>query len=133
MSWLIFGVVSNPYAEISNDTKIEKPVKYNICPENSSTKGYCTEKLFEALQAGCIPIYSGHGIPTVLNKNKIIFYREDAPEEEFLQNFQSVYKFDGNVLSAVGPESHPNDFLSRRSSSAFLPRKQAKKEEKEEK
>ncbi len=84
-----------------------KTSKYNICPENSSTKGYCTEKLFEALQAGCIPIYSGHGIPTVLNKNKIIFYREDAPEEEFLQNFQSVYKFDGNVF-----ESNSEDIIS---------------------
>ena len=75
-----------------------KSSKYNICPENSSTKGYCTEKLFEALQAGCIPIYSGHDIPTVLNKNKIIFYREDIPEEQFLQNFQSVYTFDGSVF-----------------------------------
>lgn len=75
-----------------------KSSKYNICPENSITKGYCTEKLFEALQAGCIPIYSGYGIPTVLNKNKIIFYKEDLPEEQFLQNFQSVYTFDGSVF-----------------------------------
>ena len=75
-----------------------KTSKYNICPENTITKGYCTEKLFEALQAGCIPIYSGYDIPIVLNKNKIIFYSQGNPEEQFLQNFQSVYTFDGSVF-----------------------------------
>ena len=85
-----------------------KTSKYNICPENSSTQGYCTEKLFEALQAGCIPIYSGYDIPVVLNKNKIIFYKEDIPEEQFLQNFQTVYKFDGNVFENSAEETISN-------------------------
>ncbi len=30
---------------------------YNICPENSEFEGYFTEKIFHALEAGCIPIY----------------------------------------------------------------------------
>jgi hypothetical protein len=34
---------------------------FNICPENSNSPGYVTEKLFEALYSGCIPIYTGGG------------------------------------------------------------------------
>lgn len=30
---------------------------YNICAENVAQNNYCTEKLFDALFAGCIPIY----------------------------------------------------------------------------
>lgn len=33
--------------------------KFNICFENSSYPGYLTEKLFDAYNAGCIPIYWG--------------------------------------------------------------------------
>lgn len=31
--------------------------KYNICPENSISHGYVTEKLFESLLCGCIPFF----------------------------------------------------------------------------
>lgn len=42
-------------------SKIEwmKQYKFNLCFENASYPGYCTEKLFNALEAGCIPIYWG--------------------------------------------------------------------------
>lgn len=48
---------------------------YTICPENSSYPGYCTEKVFHAAQAGCIPIYWGHDIPEegIININKYCF------------------------------------------------------------
>ena len=75
-----------------------KTSKFNICPENSNTPGYCTEKLFEALQAGCVPVYSGHSIPKVLNKNKIIFYDQNGPEQTFLECFQPVHRYEGNVF-----------------------------------
>ena len=40
-----------------------KLTAYNICPENSNYEGYHTEKIFEALEGGCIPIYSAIEIP----------------------------------------------------------------------
>ena len=48
---------------------------YNVCPENSSYPGYCTEKIFQAAQAGCIPIYWGHDLPErgIINTNKYCF------------------------------------------------------------
>ena len=33
--------------------------RYNICPENSYRPGYVTEKVFQALAGGCVPIYWG--------------------------------------------------------------------------
>ena len=33
--------------------------RFSICPENTNTRFYVTEKLFEALLAGTIPIYAG--------------------------------------------------------------------------
>lgn len=33
--------------------------RFNLCPENSSHKGYLTEKIIQAHASGCIPIYWG--------------------------------------------------------------------------
>ena len=45
------------------DNKIEylKRFKFNICPENRSVAGYVTEKIFDSIAAGAIPIYYGGG------------------------------------------------------------------------
>lgn len=52
---------------------------FNICPENSNSYGYVTEKLFEAITAGCIPIYWGsYNDPElgIINKDVVLFYNE---------------------------------------------------------
>jgi len=48
---------------------------FNICPENSSRLGYCTEKLFHAFESGCIPLYWGNDVPEkdLIEKNSYIF------------------------------------------------------------
>lgn len=61
-----------------NDDKLEylKHYRFNLTPENSNYEGYVTEKLFEAIHAGCIPIYHGSDNrpePDVLNQDAIIF------------------------------------------------------------
>ena len=40
-----------------------KKVKYNICPENSKFPEYYTEKIFHALESGCVPIYWAINLP----------------------------------------------------------------------
>jgi len=53
--------------------------KFNICPENSRSHGYVTEKLFESLYSGCIPIYNGWSKnvePDIVNPNIILWYDE---------------------------------------------------------
>lgn len=48
---------------------------YNICPENSEYVGYCTEKIFQSLEGGCIPLYWGIDNPEldIINENKYCF------------------------------------------------------------
>lgn len=63
-----------------NDDKVAylRQYRFNLTPENSEAPGYVTEKLFEAISAGCIPIYSGSGNcpePDVLNQDAILFIK----------------------------------------------------------
>lgn len=56
--------------------------KYNICIENSDSRGYVTEKLFTAIMNQCVPIYWGsQGLPEpeVLNGNGIILFDPRNP------------------------------------------------------
>ena len=58
--------------------------KFNLCPENSNNKGYVTEKIFEAIQADCIPIYwgnEGYPEPDILNPKAIVYLDKDNPEQ----------------------------------------------------
>ncbi len=69
---------------IHNDNKLEylRDYRFNLTPENTDYPGYCTEKLVEAIYAGCIPIYNGSNNnpePNVFNRDAIVFInmRED--------------------------------------------------------
>lgn len=73
-----------------NDDKLEylKHYRFNLTPENSNHDGYVTEKLFEAIYAGCIPIYHGsdnHPEPDVLNQDAIIFIEMDKDNTNALK------------------------------------------------
>lgn len=46
----------------------------NICIENTNFNYYCTEKIWDSIRGGCLPIYYGSG-------NRIY---EDFPEESFI-------------------------------------------------
>lgn len=67
-----------------NDVKTDYLSKFafNICPENTDADGYVTEKLFESIDCGCIPVYWGSCLnpePSVLNKDAIILWdRKDG-------------------------------------------------------
>lgn len=63
-----------------NNAKLEfmAKYKYNICPENSKADNYFTEKIFQAFEAGCIPIYWAidYPEPKILNKAAYIFIND---------------------------------------------------------
>jgi len=56
-----------------------KQYYFNICVENSYGIGYCTEKIYHSLMAGCIPIYWGDlsADEAYINKNKILEINKD--------------------------------------------------------
>lgn len=85
-------ILKNIDIPIDQRGKIEllKKCKYNICPENSDYPNYTTEKIFQALESGCIPIYWGHSKPEqgVLNENKYLFYNSKKELTlEYLKTF----------------------------------------------
>ena len=67
---------------------------FNICPENSIAEGYCTEKIFQALEAGTIPVYWGVDLPErgLINEDKYCF----GPDLH--------YPGEGPVFTSDGPK-----------------------------
>ena len=58
-----------------------KNYKFNICSESSISKGYISEKIFEAIIAGCIPIYFAKNNdiiePEIINNDFLIKYNNN--------------------------------------------------------
>lgn len=52
-----------------------KQFRFNLCPENSSAFGYTTEKVFESVSAGCIPIYWGNECLDILNPSILLVWK----------------------------------------------------------
>ena len=81
-----------------NNNKIEylKDFKFNICPENTISGGYITEKLFDAFKAGCIPIYNGdENIELdLVNKNALLFFKKDEDNTELIKEIDKLNKDD---------------------------------------
>lgn len=80
---------------IYNDNKLAylRQYRFNLTPENTNHEGYVTEKLFEAICAGCIPIYHGSNNnpePDILNKDAIIFIEVGAENTEAIQTVHSL-------------------------------------------
>ncbi|MBR8465928.1 hypothetical protein KDE13_06135 [Campylobacter sp. faydin G-140] len=89
------------------DNKIEylKQFKFNICPENSDNKGYVTEKIFESIMAGCIPLYWGGGgyiENDILNQKCFILFDENNLEQ-----------FNQSVNMLLNNESYYLDFIKQ--------------------
>lgn len=57
-----------------------KKFLFNICPENSGYHGYFTEKIFHALEAGCIPIYWASETPEPGILNEDCYYLADLTD-----------------------------------------------------
>ena len=73
---------------------------FNICPENSNSYGYVTEKVFEAIDAGCIPVYWGsynHPEPGILNEDAILFWHMNQDNEALMDRISHLYSSPGEM------------------------------------
>ncbi|MEI0486100.1 glycosyltransferase family 10 domain-containing protein [Brachyspira intermedia] len=81
-----------------NNDKIEylRDFKFNICPENTISDGYVTEKLFDSFKAGCIPIYNGdENIELdLVNKDALLFFKKDEDNTELIKEIEKLHKDD---------------------------------------
>ena len=83
-----------------NDDKQQylRNFRFNICPENVSAKGYVTEKILDAIVAGCIPIYWGGDKkeliePDIFNLDAFLYY-EEGKEQELLTQVKELWEKD---------------------------------------
>ena len=94
------------------NNKIEylKDFKFNICPENTISDGYITEKLFDSFRAGCIPIYSGdENIELdLVNKNALLFYKKGEDNSAILKEVEKLNK-DEKLFDAFQNQIKIND------------------------
>jgi len=71
-----------------NKSAFLRQYKLNICPENSNTPGYVTEKLFQSLECGCIPLYWGSNNKPetdILNQDAIWFYSPESGNQDSIR------------------------------------------------
>lgn len=111
------GLRKEMFEQISNITRVDSAGKYlhnddalqnefannkqnylrnyyfNICPENTSAYGYTSEKLFEAISAGCIPIYWGAEFAdeAVINEAAIIRWNRDDNGASAIRQIRELY------------------------------------------
>ena len=86
-----FDRLNIPYIKLSCGKNIDNKIltlnkfTFNICSENSFTPNYVTEKIFECIIGGCIPIYYGEKDlliePEILNNDFIIKYNNNNINE----------------------------------------------------
>ena len=81
--------------------------KFNICSESSINPGYVTEKLFECIIGGCIPIYYCEKDiliePDILNNDFIIKYTDN--------NYDEVLK---NIVELDKNKAVYNNFINKK-------------------
>lgn len=78
-----------------NDDKLSylRQYRFNLTPENTNFPGYVTEKPFEAIHAGCIPIYHGSDNqpePEILNPEAFIFVEMGADNTQACQLIEEL-------------------------------------------
>lgn len=76
-----------------NKHKFITQFKFNICPENSNSSGYVTEKIFQSLAADCISIYwgaDGCPEPDLINNNRLFVWDEKDDNSALIKEIEAI-------------------------------------------
>jgi hypothetical protein len=86
--------------------------KFNLCPENSNAEGYVTEKLFQAIAAGCIPIYWGSNNQPekeILNQQAILFWNQHGDNQGTIKTIRELHEDETKYIEFISqPRFLPN-------------------------
>jgi hypothetical protein len=77
-----------------NKMRYLEQYKFNICPENAISPGYVSEKIFEALYSGCIPIYTGWSNdpePGIINPGIILYFDSNTDNLELIKEVKKIH------------------------------------------
>lgn len=95
-----------------------KLFKFNICPENMDAPNYCTEKLFDSLYCGCIPIYAGclnNPEPEIINRDFVIFWNLDGDNSaqiKLLNKLKTDEKYYIKFISQTKLNTNAADYIA---------------------
>ncbi|WP_027218081.1 glycosyltransferase family 10 domain-containing protein [Butyrivibrio fibrisolvens] len=67
--------------------------RFNICPENMDAKEYVTEKIWDSLENGCIPVYSGalgNPEPRIFNTEAFILWSYDNENDHNIEKIKRL-------------------------------------------
>ncbi|MHB8520301.1 MAG: glycosyltransferase family 10 domain-containing protein [Limisphaerales bacterium] len=79
-----------------------RPYKFNICFENESLAGYTTEKIVQAMQARCVPIYWGDPrIQEEFNPRSFLNYFDFPSEEALIERIIQLDQDDALYLETL--------------------------------
>lgn len=96
-----YGMMFNnhyPYSKID----IIRNYKFNVCFENTVSKGYVTEKLFEAKIAGCIPIYWGDSYSAIdFNPQGFIDFTRMNSYDDLVSEVRAIYSSNDRMAEMV--------------------------------
>jgi hypothetical protein len=93
----VYGAFGIP---IRSKTEVLPKYLFNVCFENDSYPGYVTEKVFEAWNNGCIPIWRGIDGGDFLNKKAIINVGElgfDLAIQQVLEIARSPARYEEKI------------------------------------
>ena len=91
---------------VKSKADIFRKYKFSLCFENCSSNGYITEKIFDSMFSGCIPIYLG--CPNIKNEidpdtfidfrdfsnyKDLYFYIKKMPENDYLFKLNKIKEF----------------------------------------
>jgi hypothetical protein len=105
----------NNIGRLLPDTTMEKraflrPYKFNIAFENQALPGYTTEKLPQAMEAHCIPIYWGNPrVHEEFNPRSFLNYSDFPSEEALIERILELDRDDAQYLELMRqPYFHRN-------------------------
>lgn len=85
------GCLNNVGGKVKNKIEFQKKYKFCIAFENSLKPGYTTEKIFEAYQSNCIPIYYGStAIKSDFNPETFINAHDFDNDEDLIDYIKKV-------------------------------------------
>ncbi len=95
------GIIDCPSALFHNDDSLIESYQddkdaylrqylFNICPENTASYGYTTEKLFQSIAAGCIPVYWGSDCLDIVNPSIVLFWDREGDGQILLDRMTSL-------------------------------------------
>jgi hypothetical protein len=91
-----------------------KDYRFNICFENSSTEGYCTEKIVQSMVACTIPIYSGDPrVNDYFNPKSFINVDSYSTKEEAINKIKELEEDHDKYREMYNEPWIKDDFLSR--------------------